>query len=231
MADNFATPAATPPPSLPNTPIVRTGDGQILNAPRMSPAEAAEAYAAKIAEHQARNAPPAPEAAGPEGSPAFARARLQQINSDPRLRDQLLRGNPRMVREWHELNGQLVDAGENIPGGALISSGDNLNALDRESAFDGLRLNGDLPIESEAYIRALDDGKTTYRPTQGDGLLAREARERYFKNPENQKKYLAGDPTAKRIMSSLNRVSAFAADDGRPASDEMRAFLARDGLR
>jgi hypothetical protein len=171
MADNFATPAAAPPPSLPNTPIVRTGDGQILNAPRMSPAEAAEAYAAKIAEHQARNAPPAPEAAGPEGSPEYARARLHQIQSTPTLRNKLLTGNGPITREWHELNAIVVNAGESVPSGRIettdsVSDPDAQPRAARDALVDGLRDRGASP-ELTAYLDAMDKGQAEV-PSEGD---------------------------------------------------------------
>jgi hypothetical protein len=220
----------TPAPSGPTF----TPDGQVLGVAPWTPAaaEAATAeLAARTAAYQARNAPPAPDQAGPAGSPEFARARLAQINSDPQLQEALLKGQPALTREWHELNRIVVAAGDAAPGPVVVTSGQELSPLERETAFDGLRQSGDLPVESEQYIRELDAGTRTDRPTQGDAVLAREARDRYFRDAENRQKYLNGGLQQKRIMSAFNRVVALAEQDGKPATAEMHTFLQQLGLR
>lgn len=221
----------------PNAPApsgpVFSADGQALGVAPWTPA-AAEAATAELARrtaaYQARNAPPAPDQAGPVGSPERARARLAEFQS-PELRDQLLRGHPSTVREWHELNRIVSAAGDTAPGPSVVTSGSDISPLEREVAFDGLRTGGDLPIESEEYIRQLDAGTRTDRPTQGDALLAREARDKFFKDPDNRKRFLEGGLKEKRMMSAFNRVIAIAEQDGKPATAEMHTFLQQIGLR
>jgi hypothetical protein len=163
MSDTPSTPAAPAPPAV----AIRTADGQVLNAPAgqtFQPSQAPESLLPGIPLDQAR-------------------ARLAQIKETPELRDAVLRGSPGAVKEWHDLHRITVAAGDTTVGPGETTSEGNITARERESALDGLRSGGHLPVESEAYIRAMESGAETFRPSQGDALLAREARERFFKDP------------------------------------------------
>jgi hypothetical protein len=210
-------------------------EGQVLGSGsfNLTPAETT----AKLAEMKiARDArelgpPPAPpSSAGPPGSAAFAKARLEQFKSDPALRDQLLKGNAPVLREWHDLHRIIVDAGESSPIGVETTSGNEVTRNEYETALDGLR-EGSLPWDSEEYVRDLDAGRRTDRPTQGDALLMREARDRLMRDPDRRQKYLNNDFATRQLISAFNRVIALAAEDGRPASTEAHEFLQKLGLR
>jgi hypothetical protein len=87
----------------------------------------------------------------------------------------------------------------------------------------------DLPASAETYIRDLDSGKRTDRPTAGDGEACRLALDRLSKDADFARKFDAGDMKARKIFGALTRVMAYAADDGQPASEAvLKTLIALD---
>ena len=67
-------------------------------------------------------------------------------------------------------------------------------------------------------------------PSEGDGLLFKEAKERWLRDPAVRATYLAGDTATVRQLNNMNRVVALAAQDGQPASDQAKEILTGLGL-
>ena len=94
----------------------------------------------------------------------------------------------------------------------------------------GLREQG-LPDTAETYMRELDAGVRTDRPSQGDGVVCKQALDRLIKNPEWRQRMLSGDIRANNLMGTLSRIVAYSADDGLPAAENTVRQLAALGLR
>jgi hypothetical protein len=190
---------------------------------KMSPAEATAAL--NKMEQDFRGAPPS----ATPSTPAEASARLRQLTADPKWRDNFLAGTVAMRQEFAALT-ELAASGDGTPdlGIETVSSLEDSYALPREgyaALFDGLRANG-LPPDAEAYMRDLDAGRTTHRPTAGDGLAAQAALNRLTKDPAFGKRYLDGELEATNVVNVLNRIIAYSANDGKPVTDAVQKRLA-----
>ena len=84
--------------------------------------------------------------------------------------------------------------------------------------------------DAEQYIRDLDSGKRTDRPTAGDGAAAQAALSRLTKDPAFGKRYLTGELAATNLVNALDRVISYAADDGQSVTEAVRARLSALGL-
>src|SRR5262249_15203486 len=123
--------------------------------------------------------------AGAPGAPltaAAAAARLRQMTADPKWREGLLGGSAQIRSEFETLTQQVAAAGDQPVDMPIetVNSVDDPHALSREAysgLIDGLRSHG-LPDTAEQYIRDLDAGRRTDRPTAGDGLACRQALDR-----------------------------------------------------
>jgi hypothetical protein len=208
-------------------------DGQDLRGAgtfTLSPAEAT----AKIAEIAARRA--APPAAPNAPAAEQARSRLEQLKADPKWRDRLLTGDAVAGREYAELRAVAATA----TGGDLSSHGigETVNSLDDpnkqsrrayDGLIDGLRARG-LPDRAKQYLRNMDAGLEVTRPSEGDGIAARRARERLNNDRQFRTAVLSGEVNATNLLGALNRCIAWSVADGRPISDEIRGFLQARGL-
>jgi hypothetical protein len=224
--------APTAPP--PSNPIVYTGDGQVLNAPRLTPEQAATALAEYTAAYEARrnNAPPAAESL-PAGSVEHARARLHQIHNTPELRDKLLTGNSAVRREWDAMHRIVVDAGESTQAGMIettdsISDPAALTMRERAGLLDSMSDRGMTP-ELTAYLNALDKGQAEI-PSEGDKIAATRALDRLNRNVDFQKAIANGDPVALANRMKLMALKSWGAPDGRPVSPIVQEWLAARGL-
>ena len=75
----------------------------------------------------------------------------------------------------------------------------------------------------------MDAGLRSDAPTEGDGLLFKEAKERWLRDPAVRARYLAGDFATVRQVNNMNRVVALAAQDGQPASEQAIKILKDSG--
>ena len=220
----------TPAPAAPAAPDVY----------QMSPAQATAALAQKTAEYKAAQATAAgavapPPPGRPATTPAQAAARLAALKSDPAWRGKLLAGAGPQLREFQELTA-LTAASDAAPDVLMetvdaVSNPSALRYSHYEGLLDGLRENNNLPDITEQYIRDVDAGLRSDAPTEGDGLVFKEAKERLLRDPAVRAKYLAGDIATVTQINNMNRVVALAAQDGQPASDQAITILTRLGLR
>ena len=111
-----------------------------------------------------------------------------------------------------------------------MTSTATLRRSDYETALDGLRETNNLPHITEQYLRDVDAGLRDNTPTEGDGLVFKERKERWLRDPAVRAKYLAGDTATVRQLNNINRVVALAAQDGQPASDQAITILKDLGL-
>jgi hypothetical protein len=85
---------------------------------------------------------------------------------------------------------------------------------------------------AESYLRELDSGARSDRPSAGDGSACREALGRLMKDAEWTRKVMSGDPAANALRLKLNSFIALANEhDGQPASPEVIQALIKLGLR
>ena len=186
----------------------------------MSPADAgAQLEAMSAALH-----PPAPTAT--PTTPAQAAARLNQLAADPKWRENFLSSSAARRREFDELT-RLQASGDAVSEVEVVDSvsGPNLPKRGYNLLIDGLR-EGGLSAGAEQYLRELDAGLHDYRPTEGEGLAAKNLLERLMRNSEFGKRYLNGDTAVADLVNELNRWIAFARDDGKPVSDWFEQYLA-----
>jgi hypothetical protein len=172
--------------------------------------------------------------AGVPSTSAEAAARLRQMTNDPKWREGLLAGSPQIRQEFERLT-QQVASGDG-PLGIEVETVDAVtdpHALSRAAysgLIVGLREQG-LPEASEQYIRDLDSGRRTDRPSGADGIAARQALDRLGADFEWRQRYLNGDIRARNLFNALNRIVAFAADDSEPISPEIDRLLVGLGFR
>ena len=223
--------------------MVETVDGQDLRAPtaieQMTPAQATAALVQKTADYRAAQASaagavPPPPAGVSASTPGQAAARLAQLKSDPAWRGKVLTGSAVQVQEFQNLVA-LAASGDELPdtGIEFVDAVSDRNALRRshyEGMLDGLRETNNLPHITEQYLRDVDAGLRDDAPTEGDGLVFKEAKERWLRDPAVRTKYLAGDTATVRQLNNMNRVVALAAQDGQPASDQAIKILQGLGL-
>jgi hypothetical protein len=160
-----------------------------------------------------------------------ARARLQALANDTKWYDRYVRGSQAERAEFDQLTRLAASDGEQEAIG-LIETVDATQDRDAQprrayaALFDGLRGSvGGLPQTAEDAMRAIDSGEMTDRPTEGDRLVAREALERLSKSPEWVKKFLAGDIRANADFNALNRVAAYAMEDGKSVTEPVTKFI------
>lgn len=205
----------------------------------MNAAQATAALAQKTAEYRAAQASAAgdvapPPIGTPTTTPAQAAARLAQLKADPAWRDKLLTGSATQVREFQELTA-LTAASDAAPDVLMetvdaVSNPSALRYSHYEGMLDGMRENNNLPASTEEYLRDFDAGLRDDVISEGDGLLFREAKERWMRDPAVRAAYLAGQHAIVRQVNSMNRVIALAAQDGQPASDQAKEILKGLGL-
>jgi hypothetical protein len=176
----------------------------------------------------------------PSATPTTAQeaaARLRVITKDSKWSERFLSGNSPEVREFNDLSALIASGGDEAAGISDIIT--TVNALEDQQAVSpvayegligGLRSQG-LPDEAEQAIRDIDAGVRTDRPSQGDGAACRQVLDRLIKNPEWRQRVLAGDVRANNLKNALDRVIAYAGNDGQPASDWLRQKLSELGLR
>jgi hypothetical protein len=139
-----------------------------------------------------------------------------------------LAGVPQVRAEFENLT-RLVASGDQ-PLGMEIETVDAvtdphaLSSAAYSGLIDGLREQG-LPEASEQYIRDLDSGRRTDRPSGGDGAACRQALDRLAADADWRQRYLAGDVAARNLFNGLTRVVAYAADDDKPISSDVRQQL------
>ena len=208
----------------------------------MNAAQATAALAQKTADYKAAEAAamgsvaPPPPAGTPATTPAQAAAQLAQLKADPQWRTRVLTGSAAQIREFKSLTATMASGGDAKPNVMFetvdaVSNPSALRYSDREAAFDGMRENNNLPAITEQYLRDVDAGLRSDAPTEGDGLVFKEAKERWLRDPAVRAKYLAGDFATVRQFNNMTRVVALAAQDGQPASDEAITILTKLGLR
>jgi hypothetical protein len=110
----------------------------------------------------------------------------------------------------------------------VVDSISDPNAMTRErydGLLEGLREQG-MPESGEKYVRDLDSGVCTDRPTAGDGAACKQALDRLTRDPEWARKVLANDPAANTLRTKLGNVIALAGDDDKPVTPELAKWLA-----
>jgi hypothetical protein len=121
-----------------------------------------------------------------------AAARLDALAKDKDFYARLMAGDAATKREFAELTALKAGAapGDTLPGEPyaieVVDAVSDPNAVNRATyngLIEALREQG-LPASAEQYVRDLDSGKRTDRPTQGDGAACRQALDRLMKNPE-----------------------------------------------
>jgi hypothetical protein len=190
-----------------------------------------EQATAKLAEMSAALHGPAPSAT-PQNADE-ARARLQAISADEKWRSRYLSGHQAERAEFETLTKQVAGSADGPD--VLIETIDSVSdphSLPRAgyaALFDGLRENtGGLPNDVEEYMRQLDSGEQTVRPTEGDRLVCQETLDRLMKNPGWTKKVLDGDARANAQMNALVRTISYAAEDGQPVSEVTTKWIAEN---
>jgi hypothetical protein len=193
-----------------------------------------EEAGAKLAELEAQFRGPTPTATPTNAKEAAAR--LRAITADSKWNERYRNGAVAERREFACLT-ELAASG-----GALDAHEDAIVTVDSitdphalpptayNGLIDGLREQG-LPDSAERYIRDLDSGARTDRPTQGDGFVCREVLDRLIKSADWRAAVLRGDPQANNLKNTLDRIIAYSADDGQPVSGTVRQRLAALGLR
>ncbi len=191
------------------------------------PPEAASAELAKMTEaYRGGPAPSAPTNA------AEAAQLLESRMADPKWSERVTKGDGPAVAEFNRLSEQARHSTSDttIETVDAVSDPSALSRAAYDTMIDGLREQG-LPESGEQYIRDLDTGKRTDRPTAGDAAACRQALDRLTKDGDFARKVLAGDPAANALRSKLGNVVALAADDGKPISPEVVKTLEALGLR
>jgi hypothetical protein len=187
---------------------------------------------ARLAEIAAKRAAPQPSADAPAS--VQARARLQQLKSDPTWRNRLFAGNREAGQEFSELRAAAAAGGSfDDDGIETVDSVSNPHALSRSARaglIDGLRNTGALSESSENFLQMMDAGAPVEKPTEGDAVLARAAREQLKRDGTFVERLLKGDRPAAALMHALNRMVAWSSPDGQVAHDEFRKFLTDRGL-
>ena len=168
-------------------------------------------------------------------TPAEAAARLRQMTNDPKWQAGLLAGTPQIREEFESLTRLIAAAGDQSPDLAIetVDAVSDPHALSRAAysgLFDGLREQG-LPAHSEAYMRDIDSGRRTDRPTAGDGVACRQALDRLTSDADWRQRWSNGGIEERNLFNTLNRVIAYAADDNKPITLEVQDALASRGLR
>jgi hypothetical protein len=166
---------------------------------------------------------------------AAASARLRQMTNDPKWQAGLLAGTPQIRAEFEALTQTIAASGDQSPDVAIetVDAVTDPHALSRAAysgLFDALREQG-LPAHSEQYMRDIDSGRRTDRPTAGDGIACRQALDRLIADADWRKRWSNGDIEVHNLFNTLNRVIAYAADDGKPITPEVQKALADHGLR
>jgi hypothetical protein len=192
----------------------------------------AEATAALDTMAQAFREPPAPATAT---TAAEAASRLRQLTENPKWREGYLNGSAAVRREFSELTALVASGDQTTPDLSIetVDAVSDPNALPKAgyaALIDGLR-EGGLPDEAEAYIRDIDSGRRTDRPTAGDGVACKQALDRLSRDPGVRNRYLTRELLEANIVNALNRVIAYAADDGQPVTEAVAQRLSALGLR
>jgi hypothetical protein len=186
-----------------------------------------EQASAKLAEMGAAYKGATPET--PKDATA-ARARIDALSNSPEFYSKLMKGSVQARKEWDHLN-QLIANDAGGPTGIIetvdaISDPSALRAAAREALFDGLQASG-LPDSGVDYVEGLDRGERADRPTEGDGVAAREILERLSKNSRwHDRIFKEQDPAAIEAMTRLSSVVALAAQDGEPVTPVVSQYIA-----
>jgi hypothetical protein len=195
----------------------------------LTPAEAG----AKLAELEAAyRAPP------PSGTPqtaAEAKVRLEHLTSSREFAERFTKGDTAAMREFRELTEMLAKGSERLDFSEIetVDTVSNPGAIPKahyEGLLAGLK-EGGMIDSAEQYLRDLDTGVRTDRPTAGDGTACRQALDRLMKDPEFVRGALNGELKATKLRVALSNVIAMAADDGQPATEPVLKYLSVLGLR
>jgi hypothetical protein len=185
-----------------------------------------EQASAKLAEMGAAYKGVVPET--PKDATA-ARARIDALSNSPEFYSKLMKGSVEARAEWARLNLLIAnDAGG--PTGIIetvdaISDPSALRASAREAMFDGLQASG-LPDSAVDYVEGLDRGEIDFRPSEGDGVAAKEILDRLSKNSRwHDRIFREQDPAAIEAMTRLSSVVALAALDGEPVTEVVSRYI------
>jgi hypothetical protein len=196
-------------------------DGQDLSGPGLSPAEATAKLAELTTAYRGTSAEQPMDATA-------ARARIGALSRDEKYYDRLMRGNTEARAEWDRLN-QLI-ANDDGPVGIIetVNSLDDPNSQSRAARaalFDGLQAQG-FADSAVDYVEGLDRGEIDFRPTEGDGVAAKEILDRLSKNSRwHDRIFREQDPAAIEAMTRLSSVVALAAQDGEPVTEVVSRYI------
>src|SRR5262249_5152504 len=84
---------------------------------------------------------------------------------------------------------------------------------------------------AEQYMRDIDAGRRTDRPTAGDGLACQQALNRLTADAGWRELYLSGDIATHKLVNTLNRIIAYAAADDKPITPQVASALSALGVR
>jgi hypothetical protein len=203
-----------------------TNDGQDLSPAgdfNLSPEQAS----AKLQELTVAYKGVAPET---PATAAEAKARLQTLAGDKGFYDRLMRGNQTAKAEFDRLTGLVANSDES-PSDYIetVDSVTDPNAQSRAARaalFDGLQAQG-FADSAVDYVEGLDRGEIDFRPTEGDGVAAKEILDRLSKSSRwHARIFEEKDPTAIEAMTRLSSVVALAAQDGEAVTPVVEKYIA-----
>jgi len=194
----------------------------------MTPAQAGATLSAMSAATRG-TPPPTTPTTGAEAS-----ARLNELHANADWAQKFLNGDVAARAEFDALT-SLVANGT----GGYETLIETVNAIDDpmattkaryESLFEPLREQG-LPETAEQYMRDLDAGIRTDRPTAGDAEACQRMLDRLSADGEWRQKFFGGDIKAADLFNGLTRITAYAAGTDKSVSPNVRALLDKIGLR
>jgi hypothetical protein len=182
-------------------------------------------------------APPRPPAPTVPTNAAEASAKLTELMGDAKWGAKLLAGDGATKREFDTLS-ELV-AGSADPHETPSPLIETVNSVDDPLALSKSRYEGlieplrdaGLPQSAEAYIRDLDAGRRTDRPTAGDGAACQQMLDRLIGDRGWREKFSAGDIAANDLFNALSRIIAFAAGTDTTVSLQVRQQMERLSVR
>jgi pentatricopeptide repeat protein len=186
----------------------------------------AEAATAKLAELSAAYRGPEPSAT--PSNPQETQARLKHLTTDKAWGERLAKGDVAATKEFKALTEQVASGDQPLAFETeVVDALTDPNAMPRETyngLIAGLREQGML-ADAEQYLRDLDSGARTDRPTAGDGLACKQALDRLSRDAAFARAVFDGDVAANALRTALGNVIAMAADDGKPVSEAVQREL------
>lgn len=147
-----------------------------------------------------------------------------------------MKGDVATKAEFQKLTEQVAGGSQSadLPEVEVVDAVSNPGAIPK-SHYDGLLSalkDGGMTDSAEQYVRDLDSGARTDRPTAGDGAAARQALGQLMKDPDFRKGVLDGEIQANKTRVALSNVTALANyDDGKPVTEGVLKYLAELGLQ